>query len=254
MRDERRSAVALRTTGHGDTLVVRVDGTLDSTTYLTVRDHIIKAALDAPAAVIVDVSGLVISSPSAWSVFTSAAWHVTCWPAVPVLLVCDHAAGREAATRNGVARRLPVHPATRSAVDALPVPALRSPRRRVRAELPPTCRSLSRSRQLVEDRLSVWSMADYVPVAKVVVTALVENVLVHTLSPPQVRLESDGHTVTVAVDDGCHSPLGLRETRDARRLCTSGLHVIDALSRRWGNAPTPHGKTVWAVMGPENRL
>jgi hypothetical protein len=26
------------------------------------------------------------------------------------------------------------------------------------------------------------------------------------------------------------------------------------MCRMWGNSPTPTGKTVWAVIGPENRL
>jgi hypothetical protein len=34
----------------------------------------------------------------------------------------------------------------------------------------------------------------------------------------------------------------------------SGLHIVGALCRAWGNAPTSSGKTVWAVIGPENRL
>jgi hypothetical protein len=34
----------------------------------------------------------------------------------------------------------------------------------------------------------------------------------------------------------------------------SGLKIVGALCRAWGNAPTPTGKTVWAVIGPENKL
>ena len=33
-----------------------------------------------------------------------------------------------------------------------------------------------------------------------------------------------------------------------------GLEIVAALCRAWGNAPYPMGKTVWAVIGPENRL
>ncbi|CNJ97610.1 stas domain-containing protein [Mycobacterium tuberculosis] len=34
----------------------------------------------------------------------------------------------------------------------------------------------------------------------------------------------------------------------------SGLAIVDALSREWGSTPTSSGKTVWAVIGPENQL
>jgi hypothetical protein len=92
-----------------------------------------------------------------------------------------------------------------------------------------------------------------IPVAKVVVTSFVENVLKHTDSNPGVRLEFDGSAVTVAVDDGSHVPAGLRE-RPGPCGAPSGLHIVAALCRAWGNAPTSSGKTVWAVVGPENRL
>lgn len=34
----------------------------------------------------------------------------------------------------------------------------------------------------------------------------------------------------------------------------SGLAIVAALSRSWGSTPTANGKTVWAVLGSENRL
>ena len=90
--------------------------------------------------------------------------------------------------------------------------------------------------------------------AKVIVTALVENVLAHTDSAPSVRLETNGVTVTVAVDDSQPSPAErLRNAvRPSRRRRGSGSSA--ALCRTWGNSPTPSGKTVWAIVGPENRL
>jgi hypothetical protein len=87
----------------------------------------------------------------------------------------------------------------------------------------------------------------------VVVTAFVENVLQHTDSRPGVRLEYDGSAVTVAVSDASHLPAGLREEPKSY-AAPSGLHIVSALSRAWGNAPTSSGKTVWAVIGKENRL
>ena len=83
--------------------------------------------------------------------------------------------------------------------------------------------------------------------------AAVENVLQHTESAPGVRLEFDGSTITVAVEDASHTSAGLRE-RPGPDEVPSGLRIIAALCRAWGNSPTPSGKTVWAVIGPENRL
>ena len=126
-------------------------------------------------------------------------------------------------------------------------------RQRIRANLPADISSLRQSRDLVEEWLTAWSRTDLIPTAKVVVTTFVENVLQHTDSQPAIRLETDGSTVTVAVADGSHQPPSLNENSMAADR-PSGLKIVAALCRMWGNAPTPSGKTVWAVMGPENRL
>jgi STAS domain len=234
-------------------VLLTVRGTLDSTTYRSLRDQIIKTALDEPKAVIVDVTHLDVPAESAWVVFTSARWHVAKWPEVAIMLVCGDPAGRSAITRHGVARYVPLYPSVRAAVDAASCAISPPPRQRARAELPAQLTSLRRARELVTDCLTAWSQPELIPVTKVVVTAFVENVLQHTDSSAGVRLEFDGSAVTVAVEDGSHLPAGLREDPKPYAV-PSGLHIVSALCRAWGNAPTSSGKTVWAVIGPENRL
>jgi hypothetical protein len=217
------------------------------------RDEIIKVALEEPRAVIIDVADLLVPAESAWSVFTSARWHVDRWPEIPIVLVCENLAGRSAITRNGVARYVPVYPSVRTAMDALAHSDPPPLRRRVRAALPAHKDSLSHAREWVTEWLTAWSQTELIPVTKVIVTTFVENVLNHTDSAPCVRLESNGSSVTVAVEDGSHAHASLREDR-VLVSTPSGLRIVAALSRTWGNAPTPSGKTVWAVVGPENRL
>jgi hypothetical protein len=214
---------------------------------------IIKAALAVPAAVIVDVTRLAVPAPSAWAVFTSARWHVATWPEVTIMLACGHVAGREAATRNGVARYVPVYATVEDAIAALSQRDALNTRRRARVDLPASNAGLDRSRQTVQEWLTAWALTEFIPVAKVVVTALVENVLQHTDSAPNLRLETDGTTVTVAVEDFSHRAAALCEARgDVSR--PSGLKIVAAMTRVWGNAPSSSGKTVWAVIGPENLL
>jgi hypothetical protein len=236
-----------------DFSVLTVHGLLDTTTYQSLRDMIIKAALEVPSAVIIDISDLEVPAPSALAVFTSARWHVGRWPEVPILLVCGDRAGRDAIIRNGVSRYVPVYADVGSAAAALDsdIPARR--RQRARAVLPAEMASLRRSREMVNDWLTVWSRTQLIPAAKVVVTEFVENVLQHTDSAPEVRLETDGSTVTVAVQDRSHRPPALNEYSITRHI-PSGLGLVTAMCRMWGNAPTSTGKTVWAVIGPENEL
>ena len=233
--------------------MLRATGFLDSSTYLSLRDTIIKAALDQPRAVVIDVTSLVVPAPSAWAVFTSARWHVAEWPDVPMALVCGHAEGRAAVIRNGVARYVPVYATHAEAVCDLSQ-HIAPFRRRARAELPAALASLSGSRKMVSEWLTAWSCPELISVAKLVVTVLVENVLAHTDTSPVVRLESNGDLVTVAVEDGCPKLPARRECSQRGGDEVSGLAIVAALCRAWGSSPTPLGKTVWAVIGPENRI
>lgn len=237
----------------GSLCLLTVKGVLDSSTYLELRNSVIKAALDQPRAVLVDVSALEVPASSAWSVFTSARWHVSTWPDVAIFLVCGHAHGRAAITRSGVARYVPVHPTVESALREAGDHTQQG-RRRVRAELPTSPASLRQARALVAEALTGWSRTELIPVATVIVNVFVENVLEHTCSAPMLRLETDGVTVTVAVEDGSSTPAVRREDRFRGGERVSGLAIVAAVCRAWGSTPTPSGKTVWAVVGPENQL
>ncbi|MGV0852105.1 sulfate transporter [Mycolicibacterium phlei] len=228
--------------------VLTARGVLDSRTYRPLRDRIIAAALDGPRGVVVDVTALAVPTDSAWAVFTSAHWHVDRWPEIPVVLACDQAAGRSAILRNGIDRYLPLHPTVAAAIEGLDRPGRPRVRRRIR--LPARLTSMTRAREFVGHWLTAWDQQYLIPVAKVVATSLVENVVNHTNTEPVLLLETNGRTVTIAVADGSRVLAGVREEHGP----PSGLRIVAALCRAWGNAPTPTGKTVWAVIGPENRL
>jgi hypothetical protein len=230
-----------------------MDGVLDGSTYRTVRDSVIKAALDEPSAVIVDVNRLSVPSASAWTVFTSARWHVSTWPDVPILLVCEQPRVRNSITAGGFARYVPVHPTRESALNALdgrPLPL----RRRARSDLPPTRASVALARAMVGDWLTQWDKCALVPVAATVATVFVENVLDHTESAPVLIAESYGNAVTVAVEDCSERLPGRHEDAYCGAEMVSGLAIVAALSRAWGATPTSTGKTVWALVGRENQL
>ena len=71
-----------------DARVLTIDGVLDDTTYVPLRDAIVKTALDEPRVLVVDVTRLTVRSEPAWAVFTSARWQIAEWPDTPIGLVC----------------------------------------------------------------------------------------------------------------------------------------------------------------------
>ncbi|OBG31585.1 MULTISPECIES: STAS domain-containing protein [Mycolicibacter] len=235
-----------------DICLLTATGTLDSSTYLELRDSVIKAALDEPPAVLVDVSRLDVPAPSAWSVFTSARWHVSTWPDIPILLICPQPNVAARISSTGVTRYVAVHADVESAVASLAHGP--HPRRRARIALSHSLSSLRGSRDFVAEWLTNWSQDPLIPTAKVVVDVLVENVLCHTDSPLVLLLECADSTITIAVRDTNASPAMLREGVGGGPEWSSGLAVLGALCRAWGSSPTPSGKTVWAVLGQEDRL
>jgi hypothetical protein len=250
--DKQMSCLTLSSNTAGTACLLTVEGVLDSSTYLRLRDAIVKAALDQPQAVLVDVNGLDVPAPSAWAVFTSARWLVDTWPAVPIHLVCGNAGRRAVIARNGVTRYVRVHPTAEDALWAL------SDTQRVvlraRTALPAALASLRTAREFVAQRLAEWCYEDLVPVATVVANVFVENVLQHTPDGLTLVLETDGKMISISVQDGSSTPAARHEDplRGGERV--SGLAIVASVSRAWGSTPTPSGKTVWAVIGPENRL
>ena len=229
----------------GVTILI-VDGGLDATTYLRLRNRIINAALDEPAAVVVNISALRVPSPSAYSAFTSARWHVSRWPDVPVLLVCGHATGRAALHREGVTRWVPVSDRLDAALAAVDDIGVRS-RLRKRVELLPELDCVRLARELINEWLWDWGHGDKIKAAMVIAAELVENVYAHTDSVGVLRVEAEGPAVTIAVSD--HSDqlaTRIESTHESFRL--SGLHVVAALADEWGCVPSTDGKTVWATL------
>lgn len=228
-------------------------GTLDGSTYRALRDNVIKAALDEPAVVIVDVNGLRVPATSAWSVFTSARWHVSVWPDVPVVLACADSVVRDTLRRNGITRYVPVYSSVPDARISCGGDGHRG-RQRHRVQLPAVMASAARARRLVETWLTAWSRGAMIPLVATIASELVENVLLHTDSEPSLIIECDGDQITVAVEDASPTPAQRREHPRAGTSPVSGLAVVSALSRTWGCIPTVSGKTVWAVMGSDDAL
>jgi hypothetical protein len=107
---------------------------------------------------------------------------------------------------------------------------------------------------MIDGWLTAWSCDRLIPVASTVATVFIENVLEHTDSAPVLIVETCQDTVTVAVEDGSHRPAGRHEDAGSGADIVSVLAIVSVLCRAWGSTPTSSGKTVWALVGSENRL
>ncbi len=239
------------TTDVDDARVLTVDGVLDATTYLPMREAIVKAALDEPRVVIIDISWLTVRENPAWAVFTSARWQVAEWPGVPIGLVSPHGQDRNNLHRNGITRYVPLYKTVESALSEISVEIEQRYRRRARASIPAGRSSIRRCRELTAQWLSEWSRIDFIQVASLVAAELVEAALSATDADFVLRLETDGSTVSVAVQHvGIANPVQRKSAHDK----VSGLDLVAANSRTWGTYTTLSGNTIWAVVGPENRF
>ena len=97
---------------------------------------------------------------------------------------------------------------------------------RARASLPAKRSSIRRCRELTKQWLTAWSKTDFVHVVSIVATELVgEAALADTDGEFSLRLETDGSTVSVAVQ---HTGMGGAKPvhRRSRQDNVSGLDLV----------------------------
>lgn len=90
--------------------------------------------------------------------------------------------------------------------------------------------------------------------AQLLVSELVTNALLHAREPAvELAVQIvDGHAKIAVTDHSAVLP-ELPEL-DPTTVGGLGLHIVDALSHRWGITPTGEGKTVWVELGCDHAL
>jgi anti-anti-sigma regulatory factor len=230
---------------HVGAVVVVVEGVLDAASYGRLRDAVVKAAADAPRAVIVDVDRLGVHDTAVLALFPAVMADMALWPGVPLLLVAANDANHRLLVDYRMPRFVAVHRDLEAAVAAIGDPP---PRQVARAELPNGQACNRMAREFVAEWCARWRIAgDRAADATRVVKVLVDNTIKHTYGPPTVRVELRRDMLTVAVYDGDPTPALMIEPEPAGPA--HGLTVVADLCRIWGSTPTQSGgKVVWAVL------
>lgn len=104
------------------------------------------------------------------------------------------------------------------------------------------------ARRFAVEVLQRWGHPDTrIEDARLVLSELVANAVIHARSPMSVSIRSERHTVRLAVHDD--SPIEpTPRPVDPSALSGRGLQIVGALSSSWGVDATPVGKTVWAEL------
>ncbi|MGB9184934.1 MAG: MEDS domain-containing protein [Solirubrobacteraceae bacterium] len=128
--------------------------------------------------------------------------------------------------------------------------AWRSAGTEVSAQFPAERDAPRSARHFVADALGRWGYADgLVDDAKLLVTELATNAVVHARSTFSVVARTGGPGVRVSVHDASPVEPTLRDG-DPTAQSGRGLQLVAALSASWGVDVTAEGKTVWAELHP----
>ena len=116
--------------------------------------------------------------------------------------------------------------------------------------LVPGSQSPARARQVVDETFGRWGCDDLTDDARLVVSELVTNAVVHAKTELELVLELRPNELRIRVtDQGAGSRIAPSEA-GASDTGGRGLHLVDALADRWGiehRVERAPGTTVWAA-------
>jgi anti-sigma regulatory factor (Ser/Thr protein kinase) len=121
-----------------------------------------------------------------------------------------------------------------------------------RISLPQRAASPAQARHEVEQFAVENQLVAEPAVALVVLSELVTNAVLHGAEPIEVCVSGVGDALRIEVSDGdAESARLVPRAQQPGRPGGLGLHIVDALARRWGTEVREDGKTVWAEIGPD---
>ncbi|MFT7841663.1 STAS domain-containing protein [Saccharothrix sp. BKS2] len=231
--------LSLRAVTRGDVVLLSPVGRLDLSTYVGMRDGLLKHVAEQPHAVVVVLGpDLELGSDPLASVF-AAVWMRCCrWPGVPLLLVATAERHRRMLERTGLARFVPCHERLDTALAVATAPTRRH---RNEMQLPADTDAPHLARDFARRTCLKWDLRQASPRTVLLAGELVDITRAHTSSALVLRIERFPDQLTVAVRHAGPSPRGAPHRLDLTR--------VHRLSTACGNTPTlDEGRVVWAAI------
>lgn len=113
----------------------------------------------------------------------------------------------------------------------------------------PDPRSPGQARAMVREVLNDWHLEQAVDDAVVIISELATNAIGHANTGFAVTVTRTDAGARLTVTDSHPAP-PQRRTPPLAQRSGRGMLLVDRLSRLWGVTPGPHGKAVWAEVGP----
>lgn len=113
------------------------------------------------------------------------------------------------------------------------------------ARFPPQRASVAAARQFVTETLVDAGMTSVLDEARLLVSELATNAVVHAATDFSVTVHIAAGRVYVEVRDG--DPMGIDAVEDLPQMPVrgQGLRIVGRLAGDWGSRAEDHGKVVW---------
>jgi anti-sigma regulatory factor (Ser/Thr protein kinase) len=122
----------------------------------------------------------------------------------------------------------------------------------MQASFPPQLASATAARRLTERTLDAWGCEELIEDARLLVSELVINAVLHAGSPTTVQLLLDQERLRVEVRDGSPRPPVIRP-HSTSSPTGRGLMIVDAIADRWGYETAADHKVIWFELGVDGR-
>ena len=227
--------------------VLTLRGDLTEASAAIARDCMIKALIDQPTALVVDLDGVRHTADAAGlAVFGAVARHAAQWPGTTVMVCGGHPDLRRRirdVAGSSPLEIFPNHAEAVAAADARPVP------RRCRLACGTEADAPARARRIATAVFRRWHVPEeLIGRAVLIISEFVANAVRHARTRSDLMLHLKDRRLHIAVRDTSRRLPRVQPQSDLDHEDGRGLGIVGRLAASWGVVADSDGKVVWAAI------